>query len=66
MLVQGEMIHGVVSHCENLLGEFAAGIAVNHADGAIARIGWLACLRPTAHPVLRPQSLRPAASTFKR
>lgn len=66
LLVQGETIHGVVSHCENLRGEYSAGIVADQAGGAIAKIGWLACLRPSAHPAIRSQSLRPASSAFKR
>jgi hypothetical protein len=66
LLVQGERIHGVVSHCENFHGDFSAGIAVDSAGGAIARIGWLACLRPSAHPVLRPRPFRPVDSRAKR
>ena len=51
LVVQGEVIHGVVSHCEKLHGEFSAGIAVDHSAGALARIGWIALLRPSAHPM---------------
>jgi hypothetical protein len=52
LTVQGEVIVGVVVHCEKVGGQFTVGIAADHAVGALLRLGWIACLLPSAHPAV--------------
>ena len=48
----------MVAHCEKLRGGFSAGIAVDHAAGALTRIGWIALLLPSAPPMANHKNER--------